>query len=181
MEREVVKELNLARTDPRYYVSHLKEMKRFFYGEEFRRPGEIPVRTEEGVTALVEAIRFLEKAKPVLALRFSQGMSRGARDYVEVQGRSGAVGHGSIDGKRTWERVNLYGKWERMIGENLSYGYSHARDIIISLIIDDGVPGRGHRKNIFNPNFQVVGVACGSHAIYGTMCVILFAGGYLEK
>jgi len=178
---EVLKETNLARTAPRLYASHLKEIRKYFHGKELRRPGELPVLTKEGVSALTEAIRFMEKATPVPKLRRSGGMSRGARDHVEVQQTTGSVGHGSAEGSRPYERIGLYGSWEKTVGENIAYGYAHARDATLSLIIDDGVPNRGHRQNILNPNFHVVGVACGPHPVYRTMCVIIFAGGYLEK
>jgi uncharacterized protein YkwD len=181
LEQEVVKELNIARTAPRSYASHLKDMRRLFYGKELRRPGDTIVLTQEGDAAVVEAIRFLENVKPIPPLKLSQGMSQGARDHVKVQGRSGTVGHDSDKGSQPWERISRYGTWDKTVGENIAYGCSRPRDVVISLIVDDGVPGRGHRKNIFNPNFRVAGVAWGPHAIHRTMCVIIFAGEYLEK
>ena len=181
LEQDVVKELNTARTSPRTYAFYVRDMRKYFHGKELRRPGEITILTKEGDATLVEAIRFLESVKPLPALKVSQGMSRGARDHIESQGKSGATGHGSTKGGQPWDRISLYGTWKKMVGENIAYGQSRARDVVISLIGDDGVPGRDHRQNIFNPNFRVVGNACGPHAIYGTMCVMIFAGGYLEK
>jgi hypothetical protein len=181
LEGEILIELNLARTTPRFYVSFLQELEKFFYGKELRRPGEIPLSTKEGQTALNEAIRFMKKATPVPKLRWSEGMARGARDHVEAQGNTGTVGHGSAERDGLRERIRLYGAWEKIVGENIVYGHTRARDVIISLIIDDGVPHRGHRQNIFNPNFLVAGVACGPHPVYHSMCVMIFAGGYREK
>jgi uncharacterized protein YkwD len=43
------------------------------------------------------------------------------------------------------------------------------------LIVDDGVPARGHRKNCFNPDFNVVGIAVGSHKVHKYTCVMDFA------
>jgi uncharacterized protein YkwD len=181
MEALVLKELNLARSAPQTYASHLKEMRKFFHGKEFRRPGEIPILTNEGVSALNEALRFMEKATPAPKLRLSIGMSRGARDLVEVQESTGSVGHGSTEGSRPHERIGLYGNWEKMVGENIAYGQAQARDVILSFIVDDGVPSRSHRQNLMNPKFCVVGIACGPHPVYQTMCVLIFAGGYREK
>jgi len=64
-----------------------------------------------------------------------------------------------------------------MIGENIDYGNTDARDIIMHLLIDDGVKSRGHRENILNPMFLVVGSALGPHQKYRHACVSNFAGG----
>ena len=68
-----------------------------------------------------------------------------------------------------------------MWGENISYGKKTARDIVLQLIIDDGLSSRKHRKNIFNPNFNFAGAAYGAHARYGSICNIDFAGAYAER
>ncbi len=108
-------------------------------------------------------------------------MSRGAKDHVEKQGLSGTTGHKGHRGSQPGNRVNRYGTWLIGIGENIFYGEDKARDIVMQLIVDDGVPSRGHRKNIFNSAYRVIGVAYGYHATYGSMCVIVFAGGFKEQ
>lgn len=181
LEYGVVQEINLARQYPKQYADLLEKHKPFYNGKYFKRPGEITIVTKEGVKALNEAIRFLRKVKPIEPVRASKGMSRAARDHVNDQGPTGKLDHEGTDGSQPWDRVSRYGKWRITVGENIAYGDKTARDIVIGLIVDDGVPNRGHRKNIFNPEFRVIGVAFGSHKRYRTMCVIDFAGGFEEK
>jgi uncharacterized protein YkwD len=178
LEHDVMVELNRARTHPRQYAANLMELRKHFRGKELLRPGNVVIVTKEGGRAVDEAITFLRSAKPLPPLKLSRGMSRGAGDHVNEQGPAGATGHDSIDGSKPWDRVSRYGKWQVTIGENISYGSDDATMVVMGLIIDDGVPDRGHRDNIFNPQFRVAGVACGPHSSFRTMCVITFAGGY---
>ena len=76
-------------------------------------------------------------------------------------------------------RVERYGQWQSTIAENIAYGAKTARQIVVYLLIDDGVRDRGHRKNMLNPGFRMVGVATGTHPEYGIMSVMNFAGGFI--
>jgi hypothetical protein len=180
LEKDVLRELNLVRADPPKYAELLEATKPFYAGKRFKRPGEITIITEEGVSAVEEAIQFLKASQPVPHFVPSRGMSLGSRDLVKDQSKTGELGHKGDDGSQVWDRVNRHGAWKRSIGENISYGTKTAREIVMALIIDDGVSGRGHRKNIFNPGFRIVGIACGSHPKFETMCAMALAGAYEE-
>ncbi len=178
---DVLLELNLARQNPSQYAAVLEQLRPLYNGVYLARPGQVLLVTKEGVNALNEAIRFLKTVKPVSVLRLSKGMSLAALDHVHEQGWNGNTGHRGTDGSTPDKRLARYGTWMYTMGENISYGCDNARDVVIDLIVDDGVPDRGHRKNIFNPNFRVVGLAYGPHAQYGTICVMTFAGEFKEN
>ncbi len=181
LEAGVLREMNLARTQPRRYAEFLEERRRYYRGNRFERPGEIAIITQEGVSAVDEAIEFLRRVKPIGALTPSRGMSRAADDHVRDQGQAGGLGHRGSDGSRTCDRANRHGRWSGKIGENISYGRADARDVVIQLIVDDGLPDRGHRDNIFDPAFRVVGIACGDHSEYRAICVTTFDAGYRQS
>lgn len=181
LEKEVVHEINLARSVPKDYASFLEQFKKYYDGKLIKIPNEAPVITEEGVGALIEAIRYLRSTKSIPPFILSKGMSLGARDHVKDLASLRGSQHQGSDKSQPRDRVNRYGTWQKVIVENISFGHDRARNIVMSLLIDDGVPHRGHRKNIFNSDFRVIGVACGKHPHYETVCVITFAGGYIER
>ncbi len=164
LSERVLAEINLARTAPHAYSQVV-----------LANAGRSPA------PAVAEAIRYLEKTRPLAPLSLSSGLSQGANLHVAEQGPRGCVGHnGSGWGNTPWARMARFGQWIGCAGENIDYGHRAARQIVCAWIIDAGVSGRGHRKNLFSPYFRVAGVACGPHAAYGSMCVIDFAGNYLE-
>jgi uncharacterized protein YkwD len=163
---QVLAEINLARTAPQQYAQIVASQSAGNHGA-------------EGDRAVTEAIHFLEKSDPLAPLTFSPGMSNSALSHVLDMGPGGGRGHQGSNGSQPWDRMARFGKWIGRAGENIDYGVHDARAIVVRLIIDDGVSGRGHRKNIFSRDFHVAGAATGYHATYGAMCVIDFAAGFI--
>ncbi|MFO7870556.1 MAG: CAP domain-containing protein [Kiritimatiellia bacterium] len=180
-ERGVVAELNMARTRPGEYVEFLKEhRKRFKDDKNYKGPGRGTVRTREGVKAVDEAIAYLEEVKPIGRLDPSKGLSLAAEDHAGDIGPKGIMGHTGSDGSTIKDRIERHGKWEKLIGENIAAGPIQPREIVMQLIIDDGVPGRGHRENIYNSKFGVIGVSIEKHKSYRNVCVMDFAGDFRD-
>lgn len=180
VEQEVFAELNLVRGDPKSYAEHLADWRQYFNGNQLQRPGEMILITHEGAAAFDEAIAFLRAMDPMPPLRLSRGLSLAAAAQVTDQ-KNGAAGHEGSDGSQPWERMSRYGTWHDRVAENISYGGHTARGVVIQLIVDDGVPERGHRANMFAPEYRSVGVACGTHARFRDMCVMDYAVQYTEK
>jgi uncharacterized protein YkwD len=178
--RAVIREMNLARQNPALYATLVRELLGRMNGNVLVLPGHTRIRTKEGAAALDEAIRFLQSTQPLPPLKLSAGMSRAAADHCADQA-DGGFGHEGRDRSHAGQRIARYGTFSGGWGENISYGKSTARDVVLALIIDDGLPARKHRKNIFNPSFNYAGAAFGRHARFGTMCSMDFAGGYAER
>ena len=176
----VIREMNLARQNPDLYAGVIGEVRARMSGNSMVLPGGTRIRTKEGTAAVDEAIRFLRNAQPQAPLTYSPGISRAAADHCADQA-GGGFGHIGRDSSSAGGRMSRYGTFSGSWGENISYGKSSARDVVIALIIDDGLRARKHRKNIFNPNFNFAGAAFGRHARFGTMCSMDFAGGYAER
>lgn len=175
--RQVLTEMNLARTKPQVYAGFLREMRKDFKGKLYRMPGsKVLLQTREGVAAVDEAIRFLSRQKALSALGWSSGLADAAAELVKEQSGNGGTGHNGKQSGGMRERIERHGTWSGRIGENIAYGPFDARLLVMQLIIDDGVPDRGHRKNHFSTAFGVAGVACGSHPDFEGMCAIDFAG-----
>jgi len=183
-ERAVVREISKIRTFPRAYAKYIRKLGLRFDARDpklWRLRDHVPLRTVEGASAVEEAAAFLEKVQPIPGeLRYSEGLHAAARDHVLDQGRTGQTGHVGTDGSTFGQRIQRHGQQGSQIGEVINYGEETARMTVIQLVIDDGVPGRGHRRNLFNPAFGTAGAAIGPHRGYGQMTVVDLADTFTE-
>lgn len=182
LARQVLTEINLARTEPGTYADFLRESRSQYEGKLYRVPDtNTLIETHEGIAALDEAIEFLAHQKSLPPLKWSAGLAAAAAELVREQGKTSSTGHIGAQSGGMQARIERHGTIvQGRIGENIVYGPEDPRRMVMQLIIDDGVPDRGHRKNLYNPHFDSAGIACGPHPDFGSMCVIDFAKGFRE-
>ncbi len=179
-ERGVIEQTNALRSNPAAFAAHLEALRPRFDGNLLLlRPGEY-LRTHEGLAAVDEAIAALKAQAPLPPLLACQGLVRAARDHSHDSGPTGRVGHQGSDGSWPEERVRRYGKWVATTGENISYGWDDGLMVVLQLLIDDGVPSRGHRSNLLSPSFGVQGAGCGPHQGFRHQCTIEYAGDFVD-
>ncbi|MEZ0241972.1 MAG: CAP domain-containing protein [Sphingomonas sp.] len=173
LEADVLARINYARQHPREYARELRAYRAYI-----RRDGILflpgdpnGVYTREGVAAVDEAIDFLENQAPLPALTEGQILALAARDHADEQGSMGSEGHVSRDGSGPGQRVARRGG-DRYVAESISYGFADAGAVVRQLIIDDGVPSRGHRNLLFGSDFRYAGVGCAEHRRLRHLCVV---------
>lgn len=172
LESKVIAEVNRCRQNPSQYandvlVPYLNSISNGDFSFQGRR-----FSTAEGEDAVIEAINVLREQEALCQLEYSQPLYNLAKEHCDTQGPTGESGHDRADGTSFQQKASVLGL--SGCGENISYGFNDARMIVIQLLVDDGVPSRGHRENILRPEYKKIGVAAGEHKKYDYMCVLDF-------
>ncbi len=178
----VIAAINELRKDPAAYAARLESRRSWYRGRELRQPGSgVVVMTTEGLDALNEAIDTLKAYGPLPSLTASAGIAGAARDHARDMVQARFESHTGSNGSTPDARMMRYGTWKGSCGEALNFARSiTADDIVIDLIVDDGVTDRSHRHLLLNGAMQRVGVALLPHPRYGLVCVIDMAEAYTE-
>lgn len=171
--RAIASEINLARTQPRDYASLLAQLYVDWAPDGTYGRGRVRIQTVEGRKAVDEAISFLRHATPQAPLVLDVCLSWAAQDHAADLGKSGRVAHTGSDGSQPSDRAARRLGAKAYCGENLDFGAESPRQHVASLIVDDSVTSRGHRTNLFRPEYRHVGVAIGPHPTYGSVTVQL--------
>lgn len=86
-----------------------------------------------------------------------------ARCWAEESGEKGLVGHDRESCPRGYA------------GENCAYGYATGLEIVMQLLIDEGIEDYGHRENLLYPDWRGMGAAIRTHKDYRFCAVQNFA------
>jgi uncharacterized protein YkwD len=149
-EKEVIYILNLARMNPQLFCSTVVEAD----GKEIE---------SDDYTSLVNEMK---KMQPLNILEPDMKTFQSAQCHAITSGKLGFVGH--------TRQTNNCKKMAHFYGECCSYGETIPVDIILQLLIDDGVPGVGHRKICFTDFYTGIGVSIQPHKRYGSSAVLDF-------
>lgn len=187
----VIDALATVRADPVGTADRIRQRLERYEGMDYTpagtagHPATVKV-TKEGRTAVIDAINFLEQQTPLPGFCHENvlGLHLAAADHCSDIGAEGVASHVGSDGSSSWDRTVRYGRWRGTCGECLWYGtvepWMDALSLVDDLIVDDGVLSRGHRLCVFDPDYNVAGVAVMSHQTYGNVVAIEFASGYTD-
>ena len=177
------KELNKLRQNPKSYIPLIEaEMKALKKNNVLKKKdSSLQIQTLEGKAAYEDAIAFLQAQKEVNPLTKEIKLSYAAQDLVADIGERGVVSHQDKDGNYMSERIEKYCEWDYCANEVIEVSSKSATDILISLLVDDGIRDKLNRRALFQNVYNYVGIACGPHIEYEIVTVLVFAGGIRPK
>jgi uncharacterized protein YkwD len=179
-ESEILDELNSLRAHPQNYIPYLEEMKKSFQGKNFKNSQGVEIITFEGVSAVDEAIKFLKTQTAIAGLKISNGLNKAANQHLQDMIKNEFFGHRGRDQSLPNDRAALFGTTKTGVNENLTEGSKTPREIVLQMIVNDGLKSRSQRNNLFNSQLKVVGIAAGEGK-NGFLCVLLLADSFQEK
>ena len=175
IEKNIFNCHNDIRLNPFSYISKLKDLIPYFSDKIYKHPLEDAITTHEGIEVIEEATQYLKSLKPVHVLHYSEEISKACRDHLADIGPKGLTDHIGSDGSNITDRIENYCEWDGIVAENLDFGFKEAENIVMNMIMDDGVKERCQRKNIFSREFNYIGIGVGPHKIFGIGVVVGYA------
>jgi uncharacterized protein YkwD len=195
IEIEMIAEINLVRSNPSGYIQYLdyyyqlaklnlshygKGKRNYSLSVEYERMNGVQRKKkvdtvwsneyEEEFHAIESLLNDLKNAPPLSILQPDKGIYEAARKHgIDQDRHNWTLGHQGSDGSWPWDRIRKYSPSMITGNENLAGKYPEptARDIVIQLLIDSGIPEYGHRYNLLDPKWTHV--ACYTSGLKGDM------------
>ncbi len=187
MERDMIYEINRVRSDGKSYLPYIEPMlaearktlalegkgdrnysfTTTIYSDHQKIDTTWHFINEEEVHALETLVDDLKKLPSLSILKPDLGIYKAASKHAADQhAHNWKLGHTGSDGSDPWDRVRKFSPSMSFGNENIAGNSMRvtARDIVIQLLVDSGIPGYGHRYNLLDP--QWTHVACKGERVY---------------
>lgn len=153
-DKQIIYYTNLVRLDPPFFA-------KTFVKHYIDSTGKTSTYTKS-------LLKTLEKTKPMSVLSPSNKLVETAKAHAIESGKKGATGHGNF--KKRF--ASYQAECACIVAENCYYGKANPLDIVIGLLIDEGVANLSHRNNILNKELIKTGVFFAPHKTFTRNCVI---------
>ncbi len=178
LKENLITEHNKLRTDPKSYIPLLEKHLEYINKDNVLViPNEIKLKLIEGASTYNNAIEFLKNQANMATMEHNEQISQASLDHAVDIGSNGLFTHEGSDGRNTADRIEKYIEWDGACCESIEFGNRTAENVLISLLIDDGIEHRPHRKNIFSEELKFFGVGVSEHKTYGVVTVINYLAG----
>lgn len=157
-EKKMVEEINMMRANPSAYAKYIDE-----YVVDQNTNGGWPI----DMAVVNELKAELRNLSALSQLQPKECVYTAAKKHGKDQIKMGDTSHTGSDGKMPHERILNECPDLKDGTENLAGGMDDIRETVVTLLIDDGIPSRGHRKALLNPQWKYV--ACYKMGMVGTM------------
>jgi uncharacterized protein YkwD len=154
-EKKVLWVLNLSRAFPQEFLNTVV----------LNPKSEYYVKPEKRNHYFLSLMTTLKKMKPILVpLTPDSTAFVSARCHAIQSGIDGSIGH---DRSRS-------GCNKEFQGECCDYGNDNAVDILLNLLVDDGIVGVGHRLICLSNSYTKIGISIQPHKVYEVNTVMDF-------
>jgi hypothetical protein len=143
-----------------YWTNVMRQNPLKFYNEVIRDfIRQFPEANKPEVKSLERDFKNLKAPLPFLVPDVNLG-NMSLAHAQDLAKRKGGISHKSSAGKDFIQRLKEAGTY-RCGAENLFIGNPNPLEALITLLIDYGVPDKGHRVNLLDSSFNVMGVSFG--------------------
>ncbi|MEH3114965.1 CAP domain-containing protein [Pedobacter terrae] len=175
-EKNVVMYMNLIRIDgEKFYYTFLEDYINNYNTKvkQYRNYNELRItRNNSYYTSLLKHLRSI-KNLPVFYP--NDKLTALSRSHAQDLNRNNLNTHESSNGDQFSKRLSKYFP-NKVMSENINFGFSNSLDIVCHLLLDCGVPSLGHRFTLIDQKYKLntVGVSIQPHPSYAWCAVIDF-------
>ena len=174
---EIYNGLKMLRKTPEEFSRVLKRRLKYFKSQSlYHRKGNVPIKTLEGKPAVEALIMELKQLSRLSRLNRCEGL------FSASQQISNLIGSGTVlSDIPTAKIISEFGYWYGSIYMLVDEGSVTGNEVIMSLLMDDGLKEKTNKLALLNPDLNQLGIGSSYSTNTETITVLLLATDFQTK